>query len=381
MNAYENGPQAIENFLKKFWKHIQDPRRRVIYETNEEAVRVNFFVSLLELLGWDISDPLEVEFEYQTTEGDKIDIALKRNYKPAFIWEIKALNKLDSTSELTKAKKQLGKYMAQVDGDTYFGLTDGINWFLFLKQKIDDYVKISFSPENLNEFFKLICLLSCLQPTNKAIDVFAECLQSCNYLINKAISSYEEKIEVIKRFFWSELDNIRKNSILKLSEQRSFSVQNKNQTQQITSHHNIKFNRKTETCQEKIFGNRNIVMEIEFPSGDIRKIEVSRFGKLIDELIRTLIEMGIINLYQIPKLGKYPLLAKEENNAGARPGKIKINNESWYVYRGGTNRELQLKYLAKLLTDIVNVKKVQIEDKTNSKKYILDIERKRFIEK
>ncbi len=372
----------IEGFLKKFHQYINEPQRRRIYESNEEAIRVSFFVKLLELIGWDFSDPLNVELEYQTPEGDKIDVVLKEgSNRPIFVWEVKALNKLDSQSELVKAKKQLGKYMSQVVGKTFYGLTDGVNWFLFLEQKIDKFIKITFNLDNQEEIFKFFCLLCCLQP-KKAVSTFDKCLQSCFYMIDEVATTPEEKKEEIRRI-WNKLASAERSDVetkvatLKLIKSQKSQKPFDKGTQSLGKSNN-KLN---SIRKKKIYGKKHIFMRIKLENGDFINIQASQFTKLIDALVVHLVKHNIINLKSIPKIANYYVIAKKSEEAGTRPGEVKINGETWYVYRGGTNKELQLRYLAKLLVDILGAKEAYIEDKTNNIIYELDVANKQFLEK
>ena len=370
----------IEGFLKKFHQYINEPQRRRIYESNEEAIRVSFFVKLLELIGWDFSDPLNVELEYQTPEGDKIDVVLKEgSNRPIFVWEVKALNKLDSQSELVKAKKQLGKYMSQIGGKTFYGLTDGVNWFLFLKRKIDEFIKITFNLDNQEEIFKFFCLLCCLQP-KKAVNTFDKCLQSCFYMIDEVATTPEEKKEEIRRI-WNKLALAERSGVKIKGATPKLVEFKKSQIAKSIQNFEKVSNKSNSSEKKKIYGKKHIFMRIKLENGDIINLQTPQFTKLIDELVVHLVKHNIINLKSIPKIANYYVIAKKSEEAGARPGKVEINGETWYVYRGGTNKELQLKYLAKLLIDILGAKEAYIEDKTNNIIYELDVANKQFLEK
>lgn len=76
---------CIESLRLKLDKHRRD-------DLKEYPTRTIFIDPLLRDLGWDVSDPDEVELEYQTVDAKFVDYALKINRKPALFVEAKSLN-------------------------------------------------------------------------------------------------------------------------------------------------------------------------------------------------------------------------------------------------------------------------------------------------
>jgi len=75
---------CIENLRRKFLRHKKTSMK-------EYPTRTIFVDPLLEVLGWDVRDPDEIELEYPTLDGKSVDYAGKINKKPALFIESKAL--------------------------------------------------------------------------------------------------------------------------------------------------------------------------------------------------------------------------------------------------------------------------------------------------
>ena len=108
----------------RFQKRLEHP-----IET-EEATKTSFVLPFIQMLGYDIFDPVQVIPEFTadvgTKRGEKVDYALMRDGKPAVLVECKVLNsELDS-----KQVGQLLRYYTVTEA-TVGILTDGINYRFF----------------------------------------------------------------------------------------------------------------------------------------------------------------------------------------------------------------------------------------------------------
>ncbi len=75
---------CIENLRRKLFRHKKTSMK-------EYPTRTIFVDPLLEVLGWDVRDPDEIELEYPTLDGKSVDYAAKINKKPVLFIESKAL--------------------------------------------------------------------------------------------------------------------------------------------------------------------------------------------------------------------------------------------------------------------------------------------------
>ena len=106
--------------------------------TNEEATKFQIVLPILQELGWDFTDPAQVQPEYTipSTDGDdrkgRVDIALMKSPKgnriplPVALIEVKA-----PRAELESAIRQMLRY-AFDSSAAVSALTDGLTWWLFL---------------------------------------------------------------------------------------------------------------------------------------------------------------------------------------------------------------------------------------------------------
>ncbi|NJE85147.1 hypothetical protein E3E23_04795 [Thermococcus sp. CX2] len=97
-----------------------------LYMKNEEAVKQQLFLPLLEALGWDTKNPSEVVPEDKTEMG-RADYALKIRGKTIAYVEVKKLEINIFTNK--KPLQQLGSY-CYARGVRYGILTNGVQWLL-----------------------------------------------------------------------------------------------------------------------------------------------------------------------------------------------------------------------------------------------------------
>lgn len=98
-------------------------RRRL----NEASTRTIIIEPILEVLGWDVRDPEEVEIEYPTVDKKPVDYALKINKKPVLLVEAKPLG---DPLEDVKAATQVIGYAAS-EGIEWCILTNGVKWKVY----------------------------------------------------------------------------------------------------------------------------------------------------------------------------------------------------------------------------------------------------------
>ncbi|WP_461864647.1 type I restriction enzyme HsdR N-terminal domain-containing protein [Thermococcus sp.] len=110
--------ETIERVKTKARKH------RNYYMKNEEAVKQQLVLEILEELGWNIKNPEEVRPEDKTGMG-RADYALVIDRKVVSYVEVKKLS-IDVLKD-TEPLKQLGKYCYD-QGVNYGVLTNGVQW-------------------------------------------------------------------------------------------------------------------------------------------------------------------------------------------------------------------------------------------------------------
>jgi hypothetical protein len=112
--------QQIETFRAK----LDGWRRQGLKETQTRMTVIN---PLLEALGWDVSDPAEVQSGYSAVDGKEPDYGLNVNGKPVLFVEAKPL--ADPLNDV-KAITQVVGY-ATNEGIAWCVLTNGIRWRVF----------------------------------------------------------------------------------------------------------------------------------------------------------------------------------------------------------------------------------------------------------
>jgi hypothetical protein len=110
---------CIEDLQKKLEKNKRE-------NLGETATRTIFIDPLLQALGWDVTNPEEVQLEYPTVGGGFVDYAPKLNREPVLLIEAKGLN--DSLND--KAISQVVAYAAS-DGIEWCILTNGIDYKVY----------------------------------------------------------------------------------------------------------------------------------------------------------------------------------------------------------------------------------------------------------
>jgi hypothetical protein len=93
----------------------------------ETPMRTIFVDPILEVLGWNVRDPDEVQLEYPTIDGKSVDYALKIERKPVLLVEAKGLN--DPLKDVKDVTQVTG--YATNDGITWCILTNGVRWRVY----------------------------------------------------------------------------------------------------------------------------------------------------------------------------------------------------------------------------------------------------------
>jgi hypothetical protein len=108
-------------------------------DLKEAPTRRIFVETLLQALGWDVTDPDEVELEWPTIDGKSVDYALKIDSKPVLLVEAKPLN--DALRDV-KSVTQVVNYAANANV-RWCILTNGVTYKVY-----DSYEKAE-APEKL----------------------------------------------------------------------------------------------------------------------------------------------------------------------------------------------------------------------------------------
>jgi len=116
--------KAIITCIEDLRSKLDKFRRTVL---KEYPTRTIFIDPLLQVLGWDVRDPEEVELEYPTIDGKSVDYAPKINRKPVLFIEAKPLN--DPLTDV-KAITQVVGYAANA-GVEWCILTNGIIYKIY----------------------------------------------------------------------------------------------------------------------------------------------------------------------------------------------------------------------------------------------------------
>src|SRR4030043_788230 len=131
---------------------IEDIRLKIQnnYYVNEEHIRFNLVIRLLEKLGWDIWNPKEVYAELLVAPDEdktKVDLALfASTYSPSVFIEIKYLGKL--FEKLSIIERQLRNYNR--DNTAIFSvITDGRIWRLYYSQTGGEFSQKCFKQIDL----------------------------------------------------------------------------------------------------------------------------------------------------------------------------------------------------------------------------------------
>ncbi|SRR5579885_379996 len=111
---------CIEQLRSKLDRHRKE-------NLKEYPTRTIFIDPLLEVLGWDVRDPDEVQLEYPTIDGKSVDYVTKVNRKPVLFIEAKPLN--DPLTDV-KAITQVVGYAANA-GVEWCILTNGVNYKVY----------------------------------------------------------------------------------------------------------------------------------------------------------------------------------------------------------------------------------------------------------
>lgn len=123
---------------------IQNKLRQNAYK-NEEHVRLNLVLRILEKLEWNIWDPLEVYAEFQTVRSEdstRVDLALfVTPLEPTIYIEVKTIGGIDT--KLSDIERQLRDYNRN-NTASFCVITDGQKWRFYLPQTGGEFGKKCF---------------------------------------------------------------------------------------------------------------------------------------------------------------------------------------------------------------------------------------------
>jgi hypothetical protein len=111
---------CIERLQAKLDRHRKD-------DLKEYPTRTIFIAVLLQALGWDVTNPDEVQEEYPTIDGRSVDYALKIDDKPVLFLEAKPLN--DPLTDVKSITQVVG-YAANA-GVAWCVLTNGVMYKVY----------------------------------------------------------------------------------------------------------------------------------------------------------------------------------------------------------------------------------------------------------
>lgn len=145
MASSEDGKQRLREAVNKVRRTIKQVRdkRRSLGEENTKASMIN---PILTAMGWDLTDPTEVDHEHVTKAREKVDYALMAAGSPTLFVEAKELG---SNLDDNKAALQTVRYAA-TEGVEWCVLTDGNQYCIYnahapvdITQKLFCAVRIS----------------------------------------------------------------------------------------------------------------------------------------------------------------------------------------------------------------------------------------------
>lgn len=131
---------------------IKDIREKIHnnYYLNEEHIRLNLVIRILEKLGWEIWNPKEVNAEFLVAPNEdktKVDLALfHNNYSPCVFIEIKYLGKV--FDKLSQIERQLRNYNRD-NTATFSIITDGRIWRFYYSQVAGEFSQKCFKDFDL----------------------------------------------------------------------------------------------------------------------------------------------------------------------------------------------------------------------------------------
>ncbi len=122
--------------MKNIIEDIKSKLSNNLYK-NEEHVRLSLVARIVQTLGWNIWNPIEVNCEFNSVPNEdktRVDMALfiTQYSAPAVFMEIKAVGKTDGPA-LIEAEKQVRDYNRN-NTATFSVITDGRKWRFYLSQ-------------------------------------------------------------------------------------------------------------------------------------------------------------------------------------------------------------------------------------------------------
>ena len=135
--------------MKDILIDIQAKLKEGVYK-NEEHIRLSLVLRILQHLGWDIWNPIQVNAEYvavPTEDKTKVDLALFANlFSPSVFMEIKALGQIES--HLPEIEIQLRNYNRN-NTALFSVITDGCKWRFYYSQTGGEFSQKCFRTINL----------------------------------------------------------------------------------------------------------------------------------------------------------------------------------------------------------------------------------------
>lgn len=155
---------------------------------NEEHVRLSLVARVVQALGWNIWNPVEVNCEFNTVPNEdktRVDMALFLNvYHPAVFIEIKSVGKMESI--LKDVEKQVRDYNRN-NTATFSIITDGQKWRFYSSQTPGEFYQ---------KMFKTIDLLSLDSSINDIEQAFYTFLSKENIVSGRAFSEADKYLHL-----------------------------------------------------------------------------------------------------------------------------------------------------------------------------------------
>jgi len=126
-------------FKEDLQKLAVQVRERMEYVTNEETTKHALVIPFIQVLGYDVFNPLEVRAEYDADfgkrkkKGEKVDYAIFKDGKPIIFIEVKSV-----TENLDNYDAQLARYFNAVPEVKLAILTNGVEYKFFTDLSMDN---------------------------------------------------------------------------------------------------------------------------------------------------------------------------------------------------------------------------------------------------
>ena len=118
---------AFKDELQRLTVQVKE---RMVHITNEEMTKQALIIPFVQMLGFDVFNPIEVRAEYSADfgnkKGEKVDYALFKDNEPIIFIEAKSVNE-----NLNNHDAQLSRYFNSTTDVKLAVLTNGIEYRFF----------------------------------------------------------------------------------------------------------------------------------------------------------------------------------------------------------------------------------------------------------